>query len=335
MSAPSPPEAPPRSLVDPELAPALDLLPPFRDVGPHTLAALRATVEAGARLQLETAETSGASISEHLVAPLHAGAPQVRVVVYRPTQASGPLPALLHLHGGGLVVGRPEMRHASHLANVREIGCVVVSVDYRLAPETPYPGALDDGYAALLWLAALGDEFNIDRHRIAIAGESAGGGVAACIALRARDCGKVALCAQLLSYPMLDDRTLDASSLSAHAGQFVWGIAANQFGWRAYLGHEAGAPNVSPYAAAAREERLEGLPATFVGVGALDLFLEEDLDYARRLIRAGVPTDLHVYAGAFHGFDVVLTASAAQAFRADWKRAAMRAFRCPAAPGGG
>jgi acetyl esterase/lipase len=315
-----------RRLVDPELAPALDLLPPFHNVGADTLRELRCTVEEGIRLQLETVNTFGVSIAEHHIAAMDKGAPPVRVMVYRPAEARPPLPALLHMHGGGFVVGRPEMRHGTHVDNVREVGCIVVSVDYRLAPETMFPGALHDAYAALLWLHAHSEEFGVVPDRIAVAGESAGAGLAACLALLARDRAELSLCAQILTYPMLDDRTSDASRLGRHAGQFVWGVEANLFGWRAYLGEKAGDADVSPYAAAARAEKHEGLPPMFLGVGALDLFLEENLEYARRLVRAGVPTDLHVYAGAFHGFDGVGTARAAQAFRADWKRAVTRAF---------
>lgn len=314
-----------RHLVDAEIAAALDVLPPFASVGPDTLAELRAMVDAAARLQLETADTTGVTVSERF-APGPEGAPDVRVALYRPEAASGPLPALLHLHGGGMVMGQPEIRHAGLLDIVREVGCLVASVDYRLAPETPFPGALHDAYAALRWLHAEAAALDVDPARLAVGGESAGGGLAAALALYARDRGEVPLVMQMLTYPMLDDRTAAQAEAPAYAGEFVWGLAANHFGWRSFLGGEPGAPDVSPHAAPARAENLAGLAPAFIGVGALDLFLDEDVAYATRLVRAGVPTELHLYPGAFHAFDGVATAAVAQAFKADWRRALIRAF---------
>lgn len=314
-------------LVDAELVAALDAMPPFHGLDAGTLGELRALVEAGAALQLESADLTGVAV-ETRHAPGHAeGDPPVRIVLYRPRDAQGALPAFLHLHGGGMVMGRPEMRHAGHAALARETGCLVASVDYRLAPETPFPGALHDAYAGLVWLHGEAGALGVDRARIAIGGESAGAGLAAALALYARDCAEVPVVAQMLTYPMLDDRTAAAGDLSPYAGEFVWGQSANRFGWSAHLGTAPGGGEVSPYAAPARAERLEGLPPAFIGVGALDLFLEENLDYARRLARAGTPTELHVYPGAFHAFDAVATAEVAQAFKADWRRALARAFR--------
>ncbi|MFT4046435.1 MAG: alpha/beta hydrolase, partial [Solimonas sp.] len=236
--------------------------------------------------------------------PGPAGAPDVRVLVYRPPGAAQTRPAYLHLHGGGYVLGSPEINDTSNRALALEHGCVVVSVDYRLAPETRFPGARDDGYAALQWLHAQAGALGVDRARIAIGGESAGGGHAAALAQLARRRGGPAICLQLLDSPMLDDRT--GSSVEPHpfCGAFVWTPAQNRYGWRALLGVEPGGADVPTDAVPARAIDLTDLPPAFISVGALDLFCEENLEYARRLIRAGVPTELHVIPGAYHGFGV-------------------------------
>lgn len=209
---------------------------------------------------------------------------------------------------------------------VSTIGCVAVSVDYRLAPETPHPGPVEDCYAALTWLYTHAEELGVDTTRIALAGASAGGGLAAGLAVLTRDRGEVPLAFQLLIYPMLDDRTVTSTEPHPHTGEYIWTPEANRFGWTALLGQEPGGTGVSPYAAAARADHLEGLPPTFISVGALDLFLEEDMEYARRLMRAGVPTELHVYPGAFHGFNMVADAKVSQAMARDQFDALARAF---------
>jgi acetyl esterase/lipase len=225
-----------------------------------------------------------------------------------------------------MVMGRPEMRHAGLVAIAREAPCLVASIDYRLAPEAPFPASLEDCYAGLAWLHAQASRIGIDPARIAVGGESAGGGIAAGLALLARDRAEFPIIAQMLTYPMLDDRTAVAEDFPMHFGEFVWSRDANRFGWRSLLACEPGSHTVAPYAAPARSQSLEGLPPTFIAVGALDLFLEEDLEYARRLARCGVPTELHVYQGAFHGFDAVPGAEIGRVFRNDWLRALRRAF---------
>jgi acetyl esterase/lipase len=320
-----------RRLVDPELAPLLADMPAFHQVSARTLADLRRQVEAGAQAQLKAADAAGVSVQIHR-AP-GGGESGVRIVLYRPEAARSPTPALLHVHGGGMVMGRPEMRHVSLLAIARDLGCVIASVDYRLAPETPFPGALEDCYAVLRWLHDEAGRLGVDPARIAVAGESAGGGLAASLAILARDRGEVGVIMQMLTYPMLDDRTGAGAPACAFAGEFVWGPDANRFAWSALLGHEPGADLTPPLAAPARCERLEGLPPAFIAVGALDLFRDECLEYARRLTRAGAPTELHLYPGAFHGFDASATAAVAQAYRADWRGALRRAFLGPGAGG--
>ena len=167
----------------------------------------------------------------------------------------------------------------------------------------------------------------MDTTRIAIGGESAGGGLTAALALLTRDRGEVPLVFQLLIYPMLDDRTVTISDPHPYTGEYIWNAASNRFGWASLLGKEPGSADVSPYAAAARAENLAGLPPAFIAVGTLDLFLEEDLEYARRLIRTGVPTELHVYPGAFHGFPIAADSQVAQTLVRNYLSALARAFR--------
>jgi acetyl esterase/lipase len=169
-------------------------------------------------------------------------------------------------------------------------------------------------------------DLGVDSNRLAIGGDSAGGGLAAGLALLTRDRGEVPLVLQLLIYPMLDDRTVTVADPHPYTGEYIWTADANRFGWTALLGQEPGGPDISPYAAAARAEKLEGLPPTYISVGTLDLFLEEDMEYARRLIRAGVPTELHVYPGAFHGFPMAADAQVTRAHTRDYLNALTRAF---------
>jgi acetyl esterase/lipase len=179
-----------------------------------------------------------------------------------------------------------------------------VSIEYRLAPEHPYPAPLDDCYVGLLWTFAHADELGVDTTRVAIGGASAGAGLAAGLGLLARDRGEVQLAYQLLIYPMIDDRNVSASSHIVKAP--IWSREANLLGWHAYLGHEPGGADEPIYAAPARAEDLSGLPPTFIGVGTLDVFRDEDIHYALRLLAAGVPTELHVYPGAPHGFELMV-----------------------------
>lgn len=312
-----------RHLVDEELLPFLDARPPMV-LNAETLPAVRAGFpEMLAMMFAGYVPPPDVAKTERMI-PGPAGAPDVRVLVYTPTGGATARPAFLHIHGGGYVVGSADMSEPSCARTASEHGAVVVSVDYRLAPETPFPGPVEDCYAALTWLAANAKDLDIDPARIAIGGESAGGGLAAGLALLARDRGEVKVTHQQLIYPMIDDRP--AAEMHPYTGEFIWTHASNHFGWSSLLGHEPGREGVSPYAAAARAEKLEGLPPTFISTGALDLFLEENLDYARRLTRAGVPVELHVYPGGIHGFDMAAESHLAKQHARDQRAALSRAF---------
>jgi acetyl esterase/lipase len=218
----------------------------------------------------------------------------VGVRLFRPAGATGPGPALLWIHGGGYVIGSAAQDDVLCRRFARELGATVASVDYRLAPEHPYPTPLEDCYSALTWLARLPA---VDPDRVAIGGASAGGGLAAALALLARDRAEVPLAAQLLVYPMLDDRTVERDDLD-NPGHRLWNQSSNKFGWACYLGDTD--PDI---AVPARREDLSGLPPAWMGVGTLDLFHDEDLAYVDRLRAAGVPCQVEVVSGAFHGFD--------------------------------
>nr|WP_236600289.1 alpha/beta hydrolase [Ktedonobacter sp. SOSP1-85] len=310
-----------RHLVDPELVALLDQIP-ATVLTDETLRQIRAM---SSQASADLPQFSALSVSERFIPGLE-GAPDVRVLVYLPTSVQGVVPALLWLHGGGYIMGSADAEDLTVKSIVSALGCAAISVDYRLAPETPHPGSVEDCYAALKWLSTHAGELGIDSNRIAVGGSSAGGGLAAALALLARDRGEVPLAFQFLLAPMLDDRTCTLANPHPYTGEFIWTPEANRFGWSSLLGQEPGGPDVSPYAAAARAEHLEGLPATFLYVGALDLFLEEDLEYARRLMRAGVPTELHVYPGAYHGFRMVADAQVTQAAARDLLAALKRAF---------
>jgi acetyl esterase/lipase len=221
----------------------------------------------------------------------------------------------LWIHGGGLIMGTPEQddHWLSWLAD--ELGILVVSVDYRLAPEHPYPAGLDDCMDALRWLHDAADELGVDPDRIAVGGASAGGGLAAAVALRARDEGGPPLRLQLLNYPMLDDRTVLRDDHGG-TGAFVWTPASNRFAWTAYLGGLPRHDDDRTHAAPARATDLSDLPPAWIGVGDLDLFHAEDLDYARRLDEHGTSCELVVESGMYHGADALaVSAPRMQAYR--------------------
>jgi acetyl esterase/lipase len=309
-----------RYLVDSELLGTFDTLPTI-DLTVELLPVIRAT---GLPLQFEAPAADAADVLRRKV-PGPEGAPEVEVAIYTPRPRDAPLPCIFHIHGGGYVTGSTAALEPIHRSLSVKANCCLVSVDYRLAPETRFPGAIEDCYAALSWLFKQAGELGVDTARIGVMGESAGGGLAAALALLARDRREHSLAFQHLIYPMLDDRTCTAKNPHPFAGEFLWTAHNNAFGWSALLGEAPGSDNVSPYAAAARADDLSGLPPTFISTGALDLFLEEDMEYARRLLRQGVSVELHVYPGAYHAFDFLTNASIAVAARRD-SLAALRRF---------
>ena len=254
------------------------------------------------------------------------GSPDVTVRIYRPKKRSGLLPALLWIHGGGYMFGDIDQEDpiGAQLALAGE--CVIASVEYRLAPENPYPAPLEDCYSALKWFADHAGELEVERSHIGIGGASAGGGLAAGLALLTRDRAEVGIIFQLLIYPMIDDCNIAPAS-DVLPETILWTRTANFIGWRSYLGCEPGIEGIPGYAAASRATNLKGLAPAYIAVGDLDLFAQEDVEYARRLIAAGVPTELHVYSGGCHAFDgMVPGANISRRFNADMQRALRRAL---------
>ncbi len=254
------------------------------------------------------------------------GNPDVTVRVHRPDGLEGAVPGLCWIHGGGMVLGYAAMDDVAMQALAASLGLVAVAAEYRLAPEHPYPAPLEDCYTALRWMVEEADSLGIDAERVAIGGASAGGGLAAGLALLARDRDEVSPVFQLLIYPMIDDRNVTDSSINVTHPQ-VWHRDANIAGWAAYLGELSGTDQVPGYAAPARATDLAGLPPAYIVVGEFDLFLDEDMEYARRLIHAGVPVELHVFPGAFHGSDAfVPMAETSQRWAAERDDALRRAL---------
>jgi acetyl esterase/lipase len=288
-------KAPSRDLVDPELVDLLDsvVLP---DLSLENLHVLRDM------FQPEPHDNGHDGVAENHCQITSSDGASLRLRVLRRADASGLAPVVLYVHGGGFVSGSPELFDFYIRPLVAQLGVVVVGVAYRQAPESVFPSAVEDCYAALRWIWTSASEQSFDLGRVGVLGESAGGGLAAALALLARDRGDYRLAFQMLFEPMLDDRTGSSHEPCPDPGRFVWTASNNQFGWRSMLGREPGTSDVSPYAAPARATDLSGLPPTFIAVGALDLFMAEDIEYARRLIGTGVPTELHVIPGAFHGF---------------------------------
>lgn len=234
--------------------------------------------------------------------PGPADAPDVQVLLYRPQGGQRNPAALLYIHGGGFITGSAEAYHRQCARFANELGLLVVNVEYRLAPKTPFPGPLEDCYAALKWLHDHAVELGVDPERIAVAGDSAGAGLAAGLAQLAHDRGEIHVAFQLL-YPMLDDRTVLRTDHGGR-GEFVWTPGSNRLGWTSYLGHAPRMEDAPPYAAPARREDLSGLAPAWIGVGTLDLFYLEDREYACRLVEAGVPCEFFEVDGAYHASEL-------------------------------
>ncbi|HWS37989.1 MAG TPA: alpha/beta hydrolase [Actinoplanes sp.] len=295
---------------DPELAAALSViseqLPP--SITPEMIAPMRqgATL---APVSDDELRRDGRFTVEERAVPGRPGDPDVTLLICRPTAATGALGCLYHTHGGGMILGDSRTGIGEMLDLAERFGLAVVSVEYRLAPETPHPGPVNDCYAGLQWTAANAGELGFDPGRLIVAGGSAGGGLAAAVALMARDLGGPDILGQLLLYPMLDDRNDSASAVQMQ-GLGVWDRGSNRTGWGALLGAAAGGPDVSPYAAPARATDLAGLPPAFIDVGSAETFRDEDVTYATRIWQAGGRAELHVWPGAFHGFDAMVPSAA-------------------------
>jgi acetyl esterase len=310
--------------IDPELAPWVARLPntDYTDV-----AAARVQM-AAALASLPVRELPANVAVRDLSVPGPVGAPEVPVRVYTPTDREGPLPALLYIHGGGFTLGDLDTFHADVARIAAQVGVVAVSVDYRLAPEHPFPAGLEDCYAALVWTVEHAAELGIDTKRVAVGGESAGGNLSAAVALLARDRGGPALRFQLLGVPALDDR-LDTPSMTAFVDTPVISRSKVVLSWKHYLGGPTtvdGADGLH-YAAPARTEDLSGLPPACVMTCEFDPLRDEGLQYAMRLLQAGVSTEIHQYPGTFHGSSAVAEAAVSKLMVADQFDALRRGLR--------
>ncbi|WP_033287488.1 alpha/beta hydrolase [Amycolatopsis jejuensis] len=309
---------------DPEIAPALaDLIP--ADAPPFTPETIPGLRRAMAEMFPPAAAAVGdapVTVTERII-PGPSGAPDLEITVLAPREFTGPVPVLYNIHGGGMMVGHRNMDVPRLLALVLELAVVAVNVEYRLAPEHPHPAPVEDCYAGLLWTVANAAELRIDPARIVVMGGSAGGGLAAAVALLARDRGGPALAGQLLLCPMIDDRNTTVASRQ-YPGLGTWTREANLAGWTSLLGDAAGTDDVSPYAAPARAADLSGLPPAFIEVGSAEPFRDEDTEYALRIWATGGQAELHVWGGAFHGFDMYVPdwpiSKAALATRTSWLR---------------
>ncbi|MFD4637609.1 alpha/beta hydrolase fold domain-containing protein [Lentzea sp. NPDC058436] len=309
--------------VDPQLAGTLKALP----MGPNGLFDLTdipATREALLSFVAPDEVPTAVAVEEYLAT--RPDGPDVPIRLLRPLTAGGPLPVLVWFHGGGQVLGFAAQDDSWLKPLCETIGCAIAAVDYRLAPETQAPGAAEDGLAAWRWLGREAGRLGLDGARIGIAGQSGGGGIAAATALLIRDSGAAAPLFQSLLYPMIDDRDRTASSHEI-TGIGIWDRATNVLAWKAILGERYGTDDVAPSSAPARATELAGLPPTFIAVGELDCFRDEDLDFAMRLREHGVPVELHLYPGAYHAFDLFAPQSRlGSSLRANWLGYVSRQF---------
>ena len=310
--------------IDPELLPILELLPEFSFADPVSA---REGMRAMTRALVKDMDTSGMTISEHQVT---GNGNAVKVRLYRAEGNTESCPALVYIHGGGFAVGDLDSEHAGAVALCRDLRITLISVDYRLAPEYPYPAGLEDCYSALCWTAANASELDIDSNRIGVIGASAGGGLAAGLALLCKERGGPALCFQFLAIPELDDR-LQTASMQAFDDTPMWNLPNAILSWQFYLGenYTSGAAGVPITAAPARAsvDQLKGLPPACVTTMEFDPLRDEGLDYAQKLLQAGVSVELHSYPGTFHGSSLVAGAAVSRREQADTRAVLRRALQ--------
>jgi acetyl esterase/lipase len=303
-----------RDLIDPESRQPLDQLLAAMPGGFNAIPDIVARRDVAAQMLAAIEVPPNENVThEDRVVPGPAGAPDISVRVYRPVNASGSLPGVYFIHGGGMILGNVEGEGPVAEQVCEQVGAVVVSVEYRLAPEHPHPAPSEDCYAGLVWMARNAAELGFDPDRLAVYGGSAGGGLAIAMVLLARDRGFPAIRFQMPIYPMIDDTNETASSHEI-TDVGVWDRPANIEAWQWYLG----GGKADQYAAPARAEDLSGLPPAFIDVGTVDLFRDEDITFAMRLMQAGVPTELHVNPGAYHASEVL--APQAELSRRIWER---------------
>jgi len=285
------------------------------------IATMRNEVNRIGELFNATLDRSGVT-TESRVIPGPPDCPQLTIRIHRPEEvATSPMPCLFHVHGGGMVAGSAVRDDGMLLGLVRTLNCVATSIEYRLAPEHRAPALVTDCYWALKWVCANAKMLGIDPQRVALGGISGGGGLAAATAVMARDLGGTHLCLQWLITPQLDDRN---ETPSAHGEWIGWPRRLNVGAWKAVLGERYGTDQVTGHDSASRAEDLVGLPPTFIEVASMEVFRDECIDYAARLLRAGVQTELHVYAGGFHGFHLFAPASRVAKLAAEARVSALR-----------
>jgi acetyl esterase len=285
-----------KNRVNPELVQGLDMFEDL-DIRPEYLSVIR---EGAAQMRQPTVVDESLSLTDEIIVGPDSNPLPLRI--YRQKSYTESLPVLLWIHGGGYILGSIDDNDDLCMRFAKEANCVVVSVDYRLAPEHPYPAPIEDCYTALKWIADHAESLNIDPNRIGVAGASAGGGLTAALTLLARDRQYPSLCFQMPLYPMIDDQNNSPSTNEIQEG-FVWNQKTNEAGWKMYLGELYGKDNIPAYAAPTRAEDYRKLPYTYTCVGQLDPFRDETLSYVTRLAQAGVDVEFHLYPGAYHGFE--------------------------------
>jgi acetyl esterase len=293
--------------IDPELAEVLAGLPldPSGQLGDESMIQLLRSTPDVLKIMGGTLPTDDRVVVENIEIPGPAGAPPVTLRVYTPKSQANPLPGLVYFHGGGFVIGDVYTEEHRCLRLAAEGGCVVVSADYRLAPENRFPAGVEDCYCALLWVATHSADLGVDADRMAVGGASAGGALAAAVAQMARDRGGVNLVLQLLLYPVIDDR-METASMRAFGATPIWNSGSNAQMWDHYLGVPR--DYVSNYAAPGRATDLSDLPPAYIMTAEFDPLRDEGIVYGQRLMQAGVPVELHCFTGACHGFDLIAPA---------------------------